>query len=84
MQLILHYQIAEYDSFRRAFDAAAEERGRHGLSLLQLWREDGQNAWALFTVTDAKAAKEWLSGNAQVFNSLASVASANAHFVETA
>jgi hypothetical protein len=84
MQLILHYQIADYDSFRRAFEAAAEERGRHGLSLLQLWREDAGNAWALFTVTDAKAAKEWLGGNAQVFNSLAGVAAAKAHFVETA
>jgi len=51
---------------------------------LQLWREDAGNAWALFTVTDAKAAKEWLGGNAQVFNSLAGVAAAKAHFVETA
>jgi len=84
MQLILNYQVSDYDSFRRAFDAAAEERGRHGLSLLQLWRENAGSAWALFTVTNAKAAKEWLGGNVQVFNSLAGVQDARAHFVETA
>ncbi len=84
MQLIAHYQVANYASFRTAFDADAEDRGQNGLSLLQLWRESDSSAWALFTVTDAKAARDYLDGAAQVFNSQAGVSGTRFHFVETA
>lgn len=84
MQLIAHYQIADYAGFRSAFDADAEDRGHAGLSLLQLWREDGRNAWALFQVNDAKAARAYLSGGAAVFDAQAGVTATDFHFVETA
>lgn len=84
MQLIAHYAIADYAAFRTAFDADAEDRGNNGLSLLQLWREDNGNAWALYQVNDAKAARAYLSGAAATFNAQAGVSAADFHFVETA
>ena len=56
-QMIAHYAVAEYATFKTAFDADAEDRGNAGLSLLQLWREDGGSAWALYSVADAQAAR---------------------------
>lgn len=84
MQMIAHYTVADPVTFRTAFDADAEDRGRNGLSLLQLWREDDRNHWALFQVTDAKAARAYLSGGAAPFNAQAGVTGVDFHFVETA
>ena len=84
MQLIAHYTVADYAAFRTAFDADAEDRGHAGLSLLQLWYEDDRNAWALFQVTDAKAARAYLSGGAAPFNAQAGVTGTDFHFVKTA
>ena len=83
-QMIAHYQVADYAQFKTAFDADAEDRGNNGLSLLQLWREDGGNAWALYAVADAKAARDYLDGAAGVFNSQAGVRGTAFHLVETA
>ena len=84
MQLIAHYTLADYAPFRAAFDADAEDRGHNGLSLLQLWREDGGSAWALYQVNDAKAARAYLSGGAAAFNAQAGVSATDFHFLETA
>lgn len=84
MQMIAHYSVNDYTSFRAAFDADAEDRGQNGLSLLQLWREDDRNAWALFQVNDAKAARAYLSAGAAPFNAQAGVTATDFHFVETA
>lgn len=83
-QMIAHYTVSDYAKFKPAFDTDAEDRGNNGLSLLQLWREDNGNAWTLFTVSDAHAARAWLDGPAAVFNSQAGVTSVDLHFVETA
>lgn len=84
MQMLAHYRIENgYDTFRAAFDADAEDRGRNSLSLLQLWREDGANIWALYDVADAAAARAYLDGAAGVFNSQAGVTASDFHFVET-
>ncbi len=83
-QMIAHYSIADYAGFRPAFDADAEDRRNNGLSLLQLWRENDQNVWALYQVHDTAAAKAYLEGAAGVFNSQAGVTATRFHFVETA
>ena len=83
-QMIAHYSVTEYAQFKTAFEADAEDRGNNGLSLLQLWREDGGNAWALYSVADVQAARDYLDGAAGVFNSQAGVRAAVFHFVETA
>lgn len=84
MQLIIRYGIQDYTRFRTAFDADGEDRGHAGLTLLQLWTEDAGHAWALFQVNDAKSARDWLTGAAQVFASQAGVTATDAHFLETA
>ncbi|MDO5614356.1 MAG: hypothetical protein Q4G14_14085 [Paracoccus sp. (in: a-proteobacteria)] len=83
-QLIAHYTISDYATFKSAFDADAEDRGAASLNLLQLWRESDSSAWALYTVADTKRAREYLDGAAGVFNSQAGVTGTAFHFVETA
>ena len=84
MQLLAHYTIADYATFKSAFDADAEDRSNNSLSLLQLWRESGTSAWALYDVANAKRARDYLDGAAGVFNSQAGVTATAFHFVETA
>jgi hypothetical protein len=83
MQLIVRYSHADPATFRTAFDADDEDRGRNGLSLLQLWREDDSHSWALFQVSNAKAARDYLNGAAAVFDAQAGVTATDAHFVDT-
>ena len=84
MQMIAHYKINDFNTFKTAFDNDAEDRGNNGLTLLQLWREDTGNAWALYQVNNAKAARDYLDGAAGVFNSQAGVTGTEFHMVETA
>jgi hypothetical protein len=73
-QLLLRYE--RFD--QTAFDADAEARGQAGLTLLQLWREDAQTRWALFTVNDAAKARGWLEKEAGLGHPPAA-----AHMLET-
>lgn len=84
MQLIIRYSHPDTTAFRTAFDADAEDRGRNGLSLLQLWSEGEGHSWALFQVNDAKAARDYLQGAAKVFETQAGITATSAHFLETA
>lgn len=84
-QMLVRYSTENYDQFRAAFDGDAEDRGNNGLTLLQLWRETGsQAAWALYQVSNAQAAREYLSNGAGAFNSQAGVSATQFHQVETA
>lgn len=83
-QMIAHYTVNDFAAFKTAFDNDAEDRGNNGMSLLQLWRQDNGNAWALFNISDAKAAKAYLEGAAGVFNSQAGVTATSFAMVETA
>lgn len=83
-QLLAHYTVSDYATFKAAFDGDAEDRGNASLNLLQLWRESDSSAWALFNVADAKKARDYLDGTAGVFNSQAGVTGTAFHFVETA
>ncbi len=82
-QMIARYHVADFARFRSQFDADAEDRGNNGLSLLQLWRENDSNAWALYQVSDATRAKAYLEGAAGVFNSQAGVLGSDFHLLET-
>ena len=83
-QILVRYDIADPARFRPAFDADAEDRASAGLSLLQLWREGAGRMWALYQTGDAKRAREYLSGAAEVFNSQAGVTGTDVHVLETA
>ena len=58
MQLLVHHQIEDYDAWREAFDDDSEDRTQAGLSLMQIWREDGAAAvWLLYEVHDRDRAR---------------------------
>lgn len=84
MQALVQYTHSDEARFRAAFDADAEDRRLNGLSLLQLWREDGGSLWALYQVNDASAARAYLGAGGAAFASQAGAGVAQVHFVETA
>ena len=83
-QILVRYDIADFRAFKSAFDADAEDRGNNGLSLLQLWREGGSHAWALYQSANPVRAREYLSGAAGAFNAQAGVSATEVHVLETA
>lgn len=83
MQLLAHYTIADFATFKAAFDADAEDRGANSLNLLQLWHEDATSVWALYAVANPQRARDYLDGAAQVFNAQAGVSNVSLHFVKT-
>jgi len=83
-QILVRYDISDPARFRTAFDADAEDRSGAGLSLLQLWREGAGRIWALYQTGDAKRAREYLSGAAEVFNRQGGVTATEVHVLETA
>ncbi len=83
-QILVRYDIADFASFRPAFDADAEDRGNNGLSLLQLWREGSGRAWALYQSGDPVRARNYLTGAAAAFNAQAGVSATEVHMLETA
>ncbi|CAM3178654.1 hypothetical protein PANO111632_06675 [Paracoccus nototheniae] len=84
MQLIVRYTHADPALFRRAFDEDAEDRGRNGMTLLQLWREGDSQSWALFQIANPRAARDYLQGAAATFSAQAGVTATDSHFLETA
>ncbi|SHI86537.1 DUF3303 family protein [Wenxinia saemankumensis] len=62
MQLLLQIDTPDYEGWKSAFDADAEDRMHAGLTLLQLWRDADTNgqAFALFEVNDRAKAEAWV------------------------
>ncbi len=85
-QLLCRFDTEDFDAWRKAFDADAEDRREAGLSQLQLWREPGQpgRAWVLFRVNDPDRARAWAKAPAtRVAADRAGVTASDAHFLET-
>ncbi len=75
-----HQLLTRYATFdRSAFDADAENRSNAGVSLLQLWRGNGDTHWALFDVNDAAKARAWLEKTTALDHG-----PTESHFLETA
>lgn len=83
LQMLVHYMITDHKTFRGAFDADAENRNNNSLSLLQIWRESHDSIWALYSVSNADTATEYLNTAAKVFNSQAGVRETTHHLLET-
>ena len=83
-QILVRYDIADFSTFKTAFDRDAEDRAYNGLSLLQLWREGAGRAWALYQSSDPLKARDYLSGAAATFNAQAGVSETEVHVLETA
>lgn len=61
MNLLIHLTPADYDAWKRDFDANAETRMQAGLTLMQLWRAtQGNEITALFDVNDRARAQAWI------------------------
>ena len=67
MQLLTQTTVADFASFKSAFDADAEKRMNAGLTLLQIWHdaEDARTVLCLFNVNDRTRAQAWLDAEAQ-------------------
>ena len=63
MQLLLQIDTPDYEAWKQAFDADAEDRRLAGLTVLQLWRDADTNgqAFALMEVNDRRKAEAWLA-----------------------
>ncbi|WP_134724530.1 hypothetical protein [Paracoccus luteus] len=83
-QLLARYDIADYDTWKAAFDADSEDRGNASMSVLQIWREGGSRAWVLYQVANAAKARDYLGQASAVFDSQAGVARTEFHMLETA
>ena len=83
-QLLARYDIADYDAWKSAFDADAEDRGNASLSVLQIWREGGSRTWVLYQVANAARARDFLGNGATVFEGQAGVSRTEFHMLETA
>lgn len=83
--MLARYRFSDQTRFKAAFDADAEDRASNGLSLLQLWRDTGDQSsvWALYQIGNGAAARAYLQGAAAVFNSQAGVDLVETHWLET-
>ena len=63
MQLLLQIDTPDYEAWKQAFDADAEDRRLAGLTVLQLWRDADTNgqAFALLDVNDRGKAESWVA-----------------------
>lgn len=86
MQLICKFDLTDFDSWKRAFDADDEARRQAGLSVLQIWRvaDDTERALVLLNVNDRARAKEWINrSDALQSDDGGTVTNATHHFVRT-
>ncbi len=80
MHLLCQFDTPDYDGWKTAFDADAENRMHAGLTLMQLWRSADHSAtvMALFNVNDRARAQAWLDKETGFG------AAVTAHFLRTA
>ncbi|UWR32756.1 hypothetical protein K3759_12480 [Sulfitobacter sp. W027] len=87
MQMICHFDVTDFASWKQAFDADAEARRDAGLSVLQIWQhaDSSSKASVLLNVNDRKRADDWLSrSNALSSDDKGTVTSSTAYFVKPA
>lgn len=85
MQLIARHEIADYDRWKAAFDNHAEARGAAGLSVLQIWREDGApRVLILYAVSDRARAEAALARLDALMAERAGVAASDYTFLRLA
>lgn len=86
MQLIIHHEVTDFDSWKAAFDDDAESRRTAGLTVLQVWKDADSNthAFVLLSVNDRGRADAWLKrSDALSGDDAGTVTSTSAYFLET-
>ncbi len=61
MQLLIQTAAPDYDAWKAAFDAEAENIADAGLNTLQIWRGEGGEVLVLFEVANRAKAEAWLA-----------------------
>ncbi|OWU85404.1 hypothetical protein ATO6_00105 [Oceanicola sp. 22II-s10i] len=86
LQLLCRLDTTDPAALRAALSDDAEDQRNAGLSLLQLWTEDGANTlWCLFEANDRAKAEAWLQrAAADTHGRRAGVTGSQAHFLRTA
>jgi hypothetical protein len=87
MQMICHFDVTDFTSWKQAFNADAEARRDAGLSVLQIWQhaDSSTKASVLLDVNDRKRADDWLTrSNALSSDDKGTVTSSTAYFVKNA
>ncbi|MFB2531101.1 hypothetical protein ACEYYA_02935 [Paracoccus sp. p3-h83] len=85
MQLIARYDIADYDRWKAAFNGQSEALGQAGLSVLQIWREDGAaRVFVLYQLSDRGRAEKALAAMGDLIAAAGGVSASEYHYVRTA
>lgn len=86
LQLLCRLDTTDPDALRAALSDDTEDQHNAGLSLLQLWTEEGKGTlWCLFEANDRARAEGWLTrAAADTHGRRAGVTSSEAHFLRTA
>ncbi len=87
MQLISHYLVTSFTTWKTAFDADGEARRDAGLTTLQIWQDADSNthAFVLHEVSDRAGAAAWVDrSNALSSDDNATVTRETHFFIETA
>ena len=87
MQLISHYHVTDFASWKAAFDADGESRGQAGLTVLQIWRDadSDTHAFVLCEVNERARAEDWTRrSDALRSDDAGTVTRASHFFIETA
>lgn len=87
MQLIIHLEVTDFATWKRAFDNDAEARSAAGLTVLQIWKDADSDTRAsvLLSVNDRARAQAWLDRSAALSGDDAgTVRGTSSHFLKTA
>lgn len=86
LQLLCRNDVKDFGTWKKVFDADAEDQRDAGLSLLQLWRaaDAPGTVFMLFRVNDRDKAEAYLNrADAGMHADSAGMISGEFHFVET-
>lgn len=87
MQLISHYFVTDFATWKTAFDADGESRSQAGLTVLQIWKDadSTDHAFVLCEVNDRARAEDWTKRtDALSSDDGGTVTRASHFFIETA
>ena len=87
MQLISHYFVTDFATWKGAFDGDHESRSQAGLTVLQIWKDadSADHAFVLCEVNDRTRAEAWTQRtDALSVDDGGTVTRASHFFIETA
>lgn len=83
MFMLVRNKVADFSRWKRTFDSHQQAHRAAGLTLLHLWRplDDLHTVFFLFSIADAKRAREFLDGADPSIAEQAGVVEGEYHFL---